>query len=159
MTLLAERPRARAVATDVSEAALAVAQRNAEHHGVADRIEWATGDLFGAVERPAVRFDLLVSNPPYLAAEERPWLAPDVRDHEPAIALFGPGDDGLGLVRAIAEGASGHVRPGGAVVVEIGAGQGGAAVGIFERSGLERVVLHPDLGARDRVVVGLVPSR
>lgn len=152
VTLLAERPRARAIATDLSPAALSVARMNAERHAVAERVEWRQGDLYDALESGQEPFDLLVANPPYLAAAERIGLEPDVRDHEPGMALFSPGTDGLDLVRVIARGAASHLRPGGHVLVEIGASQGAAAASIFEGADFRDVTLARDLGDRDRVV-------
>jgi release factor glutamine methyltransferase len=152
VTLLAERPEARATATDLSAAALAVARRNADQYAVSDRMALREGDLFAALSPDDAPYDVLVTNPPYLASSERAGLEADVRDHEPAMALFSPGDDGLDVVRAIARDAAHRVVPGGSILVEIGATQGAAAVAIFERAGFDQVGLVRDLGDRDRVV-------
>ena len=152
VTLLAERPRATGVATDLSEAALAVAARNAEAHGVAARLELRRADWWEGVEG---RFDLIVSNPPYVAEEEMAGLAPEVRA-EPRMALT-PGGDGLGAHRAIASGLARHLAPGGRVLLELGAGQGDAVAGLLRGAGLDGVALSPDMDDRDRVAGATAP--
>ena len=109
---------ARVTAVDVSPDALAVARRNAAKHGVADRIDFLQGDLFAPLNAEQ-RFDLVVSNPPYIAPDEFPSLAADVRDHEPRIALEG-GSDGLAFYRRIAMGVGPFLKPGGRLLMEIG---------------------------------------
>jgi release factor glutamine methyltransferase len=148
VTLLAERPGATGLATDISAAALEVAGRNARAQGVAARLELARADWWQGV---AGRFDLIVSNPPYIAAAEMDGLAPEVRRHEPRGALT-DGADGLTAYRAIAAGAARHLAPGGRLLVEIGAAQGAAVTGIFTAAGLDAVTLHTDLEGHDRVV-------
>ncbi|MHA6346688.1 peptide chain release factor N(5)-glutamine methyltransferase [Roseivivax sp. CAU 1761] len=150
LTLLAERPAATGLGTDLSAAALDVARRNAGALGCAGRAEFAHGAWWQAVPA-ASRFDLVVSNPPYIAAAEMAALAPEVRDHEPADALTDHGD-GLSAYRAIAAGAGGHLAPGGRLLVEIGAAQGPAVAAIFAAAGLAAVRVLPDLDGRDRVV-------
>ncbi len=153
VTLLAERPRIRATLTDLSTEALAIAEQNAAKHGVLDRATIAHGDLYDALAAGEPPFDVVVANPPYLAPAERAGLEPDVRDFEPAMALFAP-DDGLALVEAIARGSVEHVAPGGYVLLEIGASQGEAARGRLIAAGLVDVRVYPDLGGRARVVEG-----
>jgi len=114
-----ERPAARVIATDVSEDALAVAHRNAVRLGVGDRVEIRHGDLLDPLEQSC---DLIVANPPYVVAGARPALQPEVRDHEPDVALFG-GEDGLQLVERLVRGAPARIRSGGALVFEFGYGQ------------------------------------
>lgn len=114
-----ERPAAGLVATDISRDALTVAARNAARHGVADRIVFRHGDLLDAVDGV---FDAVVANPPYVVDGARPGLQPEVRDHEPAVALFG-GVDGLGIVTRLVEEAPAHLRPGGWLIFEFGFGQ------------------------------------
>lgn len=114
-----DRTEARVVATDISASALTVARRNAARHGVADRIEFLQTDLLAGVNGP---FDLIVSNPPYVLEGDRIGLQPEVRDFEPAVALFG-GRDGLAIVRRLLHDAVGHLRAGGALVFEFGLGQ------------------------------------
>jgi len=119
IALAQERPAARVIATDISEEALAVARRNAVRHGVADRLDIVRGDL---LEPIAAACDLIVANPPYVAAGVRPALQPEVRDHEPAVALFG-GDDGLQVVERLVRNAPARIRSGGWLVFEFGLGQ------------------------------------
>lgn len=149
LSLLAERPGARGLGTDLSEAALAVAARNAAALGLAGRARFARADWFAGLSG---RFDLIVSNPPYISAAEMAALAPEVRDHEPHLALS-PGGDGLAAYRAIAAGAGSHLAPGGRLMVEIGAAQGPDVAALFAQAGLGPVRVLPDLDGRDRVVV------
>ncbi len=154
VTLLAERPGAQGVGTDISPQALLIAGENAARHGVADRLVLTPSDWFGDI---GGRYDLIVSNPPYIAAEEIAGLAPEVRDHEPRGALT-DGADGLTAYRAIAEGAGRFLAPGGRLLVEIGPAQGPAVSRLFGEAGLERVTVHPDLDGRDRVVAARLPQ-
>lgn len=148
LTLLAERCQARGLGTDLSPAALAVARGNAAALGLEDRADFALSDWFSAVTG---RFDLIVSNPPYIAAAEMAHLAPEVRDWEPRLALT-PGGDGLAAYRAIAAGAAAHLKPGGCLLLEIGAAQGPEVAAICAAAGLDSPRIHPDLDGRDRVV-------
>ncbi|OWK36122.1 peptide chain release factor N(5)-glutamine methyltransferase [Fimbriiglobus ruber] len=142
---------ARVTATDVSPDALDVARRNATRHGVADRIAFAQGDLFAAVPEGAT-FDLIASNPPYITPGELAELAPEVRDHEPRIALDG-GPDGLAFYRRIAADAGRFLTPGGTVMVEVGWTQEAAVRGLFESRPEWAVNASvKDLGGRFRVV-------
>lgn len=149
ITLAAERPPARVDATDISAAALAVARDNAERLGVMDRIRFLEGDLFAPVRDE--RYDLIVSNPPYVAETERAALMPDVRDFEPSAALFA-GPSGLAIHERIAAGVRDRLVPGGAVLVEVGAGQASKVAALFEANGLTNVTIHRDLGKIERVV-------
>lgn len=148
ISLLAERPGVTGLGVDLSDDALAVARRNAAALGV--RAEFARSDWFSVVTG---RFDLIVSNPPYIGAAEMPALAPDVRDWEPRMALTDEGD-GLAAYRAIAAGAPAHLSPGGWLAVEIGPTQGTAVAELFAAAGLGRIAVRPDLDGRDRVVIG-----
>jgi release factor glutamine methyltransferase len=114
-----ERPAARLIASDVSEEALAVAHRNAVRHGVRDRVEIRHGDLLDPIDTIC---DLIVANPPYVVAGARPALQPEVRDHEPNVALFG-GEDGLRLVERLVCDAPAWIRSGGWLIFEFGLGQ------------------------------------
>ena len=154
ISLLAERPQATGLATDISPGALAVAGANARHHDVQHRLRLVRGDWFGAVDG---RFDLIVSNPPYIAAAEIPGLAPEVRDHEPPGALT-DGADGLSAYRAIAARVLAHLDPGGRLLLEIGAAQGAAVSRILEAAGLDEVTLHTDLDGRNRIVSARAPA-
>jgi release factor glutamine methyltransferase len=138
-------------AVDVSPDALEVARRNATIHGVASRVRFLLGDLFAPVPS-GERFDVIVSNPPYVTPGEFADLAPEVRDHEPRVALDG-GLDGLAFYRRIANEAGRFLKPGGAVLVEIGWTQEPAVRELFEAR--PELVVGPtvkDLGGRARVV-------
>lgn len=117
-------------AVDLSPDALDVAGRNAAAHGVADRVGFLRGDLFEPLPADA-RFDLIVSNPPYIAHEEFADLAADVREYEPRLALDG-GPDGLAFYRRIAAGTDRFLKPGGSVLVEIGWKQEPAVRALFD---------------------------
>jgi release factor glutamine methyltransferase len=114
-----ERPDATIVASDISEDALVVARRNAAQHGVANRVTFRHGDMLDGVSGP---LDAIVANPPYVVDRAGPALQPEVRDHEPAVALFG-GSDGLGLVSRLVTDAPRRLRPGGLLIFEFGLGQ------------------------------------
>ncbi|MDQ2091271.1 peptide chain release factor N(5)-glutamine methyltransferase [Marimonas arenosa] len=152
VTLLAERPQATGVGTDLSAAALKVADRNARALQVADRVVFLESDWFAAV---GGKFDLIVSNPPYIAQSEMETLAPELA-FEPRQALTDEGD-GLSAYRTIAGGAPTHLVPGGRLMVEIGPTQGVDVAEMFRAAGLENVTVLPDLDGRDRVVVGEMP--
>ena len=119
VALARERPAADVVATDISEAALVVARRNAATHGVAGRVRFIRTDLLDGVNGP---FDIVTANPPYVAERDRAGLQPEVGDHEPAVALFG-GNDGLRLIERITAQAAVRLRPGGYFIFEFGFGQ------------------------------------
>jgi release factor glutamine methyltransferase len=117
-----ERPRATVVASDISAAALDVARRNADRHGVGRRVSFRAGDLLrglGSVEQP---FDAILANPPYVVDRAGPALQPEVRDFEPALALFG-GSDGLEVITRLVAEAPPKLRTGGYLVFEFGLGQ------------------------------------
>jgi len=154
ISLLAERPTARGVGTDISEAAVLVAGENAAAIGVADRLILPLSEWFDDI---GGRYDLIVSNPPYIALDEMPDLAPEVRDHEPRMALTDEGD-GLDAYRAIAAKLCCHLSPGGRVLVEIGPTQGRAVSAMLGAAGLKNIAIHPDLDGRDRVVSALSPQ-
>lgn len=149
VTLLAEWPRATGVGVDLSPAALGVAAQNAAAHGVADRARLVLSDWFAAVEGA---FDLIVSNPPYIAEAEMAGLAPEVALHEPRLALT-PGGDGLDAYRAIAAEAGAHLAPGGRVLVEVGASQSDAVAVIFAAAGLSDHEIVRDMSGHNRVVM------
>jgi release factor glutamine methyltransferase len=114
-----ERPSVLVTATDISQPALAVARRNAARHGVSDRVSFSQGDLLDGI---GGTFDAIVANPPYVIDRARPALQPEVRDHEPSVALFG-GIDGLGLVARLIATAPERLRSGGYLIFEFGLGQ------------------------------------
>ncbi len=148
VTLLAETDGTTGAGVDLSPDALAVARGNARLFGVMGRAEFLVSDWFGAVTGG---FDLIVSNPPYIAAAEMADLAPEVRDWEPHLALT-PGGDGLDACRAIAAGVLAYLAPGGRLLVEIGPTQGEAVTAMFLAAGLENPRVHSDLDGRPRVV-------
>lgn len=148
VTLLAERPGATGVGADLSEAACLTASANAVAHGVAERAEILQSDWFAAIEG---EFDLIVSNPPYIAAEEFAQLEDEVRRYEPALALT-DGGDGLEAYRRIADGVMDHLAPGGRIVVEIGPTQAAAVIALFAQAGLSGATVLRDLDGRDRAI-------
>ncbi|MCV6595526.1 MAG: peptide chain release factor N(5)-glutamine methyltransferase [Mangrovicoccus sp.] len=148
LSLLAERPRVTAMATDISAAALSVAQENAASFGVTDRVEFRHCDWWDGVDG---QFDLIVSNPPYIAEDELPDLAAELQHYEPMGALS-PGGDGLEAYRQIIAGLRGHLRPDGRALFEIGAAQGPAVCALAEQAGFSQILCLPDLDGRDRVV-------
>jgi release factor glutamine methyltransferase len=147
VTLLAERGGATGQGLDLSPPALAVARANAERHGVAGRAAFALSDWWEAARGP---FDLVVSNPPYIAAHEMAALDPEVRDWEPRAALTDEGD-GLGAYRAILAGAGAHLAPGGRLLVEVGATQAEAVRALGRAAGLLDEGARADLDGRARV--------
>ncbi|QBF31620.1 protein-(glutamine-N5) methyltransferase, release factor-specific [Thalassococcus sp. S3] len=153
VTLLAEMPSARGLGVDLSEAACLQASANAVLHRVQTRAELRQSDWFAAVDG---RFDLIVSNPPYIALSEMDDLSEEVRSHEPRMALTDEGD-GLGAYRAIAMGAPKRLRAGGRLLVEIGPTQADAVSELFIQAGLEALRILPDLDGRDRVVSAVMP--
>lgn len=152
LSLAAEGGYERVVASDVSRDALEVARANAARLGLADRIELREGSLFDVV-REGERFDVIVSNPPYVAETERESLSPEVVLHEPPQALFA-GADGLAVITAIIDGAAQRLKAGGLLALEIGAGQGPAVVALLERAGsYVPVRVEQDLAGRDRMAL------
>ena len=148
LALLKEEPLATALATDISQDALATAAANADMTGMATRFRTVRSDWFEAVEG---RFHLVVSNPPYIASNEVELLAREVREHDPRAALDG-GPDGLDAYRAIAAGVERHLEADGMVAVEIGIGQAHAVEAIFARHGFRLAERAEDLGGVLRVV-------
>jgi release factor glutamine methyltransferase len=148
VTLALELPDATVTATDVSPDALAVAGENARRLGVASRVTFALAAGAGG----GGPYDLVVSNPPYVPDGDHAGLQPEVRRFEPATALFA-GVDGLDVVRAIVPEVWSRLRPGGAMVVEIGIGQGAAAEAIARAAGFVAVAVRADLQGIPRVVV------
>lgn len=154
LSLLKAMPFATGLGTDLSEAALAVAQDNADRLGLAARAQFRRSDWFAEVPG---RFDLIVSNPPYIAADEMAGLDPDVRDWEPHAALT-PGGDGLDPYRAIALGAFSRLMPGGRILLEIGPTQGEAVSAFLAAQGFEGISVRKDWDGRDRVVMAQKPD-
>lgn len=142
LALVAQEPRAQAVATDISPDALATAAANADMTGMAARFRTVRSDWFEAVDG---MFDVIVSNPPYIATNEIAALGSEVREHDPLAALDG-GADGLDAYRAIAAGAPARLEAGGIVAVEIGIGQEADVEALFAARGLRRIGAARDLG-------------
>jgi release factor glutamine methyltransferase len=150
VSLAYERPHATLLATDVSEDALAIARRNAERHGVSGRIRFARTSFLTDIQGP---FDLIVANPPYVPRSHQATLSPDVRDHEPAVALFGRGEDGLDDVRELLGQSATRLAPSGRVMMEFGYGQGDAVRAGAERAGLDIVDILRDLQGHERTLI------
>lgn len=153
LSLLASRPMAAGLGSDISVAALAVAARNAAALGLAARAKFVLADWCSSLEG---RYDLIVSNPPYIAAAEMEGLSDEVRHHEPHLALS-PGGDGLAAYRQIAQGAPARLLSGGRLIVEIGPTQSAAVSGLFAAQGLSQIETRRDLDGRDRVVCATKP--
>jgi release factor glutamine methyltransferase len=154
LALLRELPNATGTGTDISTAALKVARENAARCGVEGRCTFVVCDIASVVEGP---FDLLVSNPPYIAHEEIMSLAPEVKNYDPMVALDG-GDDGLAAYRAIAADAQRLLAPGARMFVELGAGQEAAVRDLFTNVGLTAGIVRTDLAGIPRVLgAGFVP--
>ncbi len=151
LALAAENPFVHVVAADVSGAALAVARRNAARLGLERRVDFVRADLFeGLPAGPA--YDLVVSNPPYVPRAEHAALEPNVRDYEPELALVA-GDDGLDVYRRLVPAAATRLRPGGALVLEVGAGQAAAVQDLVAAAGgYGPPETRPDLSGVARVV-------
>jgi len=154
VALAKELPHARITATDISSAALEIARRNAATHGVANRIRLVESNLFDAVDSIA-KFDLIVSNPPYVAERDAESLSIEVRGHEPYSALFA-GEDGLALYRRLIAGAEDRMKPGGHLVLEIGFGQFEAVSDLLDAAhGWTRVSATMDLAGIPRVLAAI----
>jgi release factor glutamine methyltransferase len=154
LAIASERPLARVVATDISEAALEIARHNADELGMLERIRLVSGDGFAAVA--GERFDLIVSNPPYVAESQRGHLPPELV-HEPEVALFA-GKDGLRVLRELTTGVGSLLSPGGGFAVELAPEQAPTVADWCRDAGLLDVRTLRDLAARPRVVVARKPS-
>jgi release factor glutamine methyltransferase len=139
-------PHAQFTAVDISESALAVAQENAERNGVA--IRFLRGDLLSAVA--SEQFDLIVSNPPYVPETDRPSLSVEVRDYEPALALFA-GNDGLDIYRRLIPQAFAALAPAGYIALEIGYGQQDTIRNLLAAAGFHDIGFTPDLQGIPRI--------
>lgn len=151
LAVLAERPAAKGLGIDVSEEALAVARENAANLGLADRVALLRGDWTNGLGDES--FDLVVSNPPYIATDVIETLEPEVRDHEPRLALDG-GPDGLDAYRVLAGEILRVLKPGAMFAVEIGYDQSEAVEALFRQAGAQNVRTVKDLSVNDRVVTG-----
>lgn len=149
VTLLAERTTAQGVGVDLSDSACLQASANAVMHGVQARCDIQSSDWFEQVDG---QFDLIVSNPPYIALTEMAGLSEEVRNHEPELALT-DGGDGLGAYRIIASQAKPFLVPGGRILLEIGPTQAKDVSGFLDQAGFSNIRVVLDLDGRDRVIV------
>tara|TARA_Y100001954_G_scaffold238161_1_gene304512 strand:+ start:4406 stop:5272 length:867 start_codon:yes stop_codon:yes gene_type:complete len=149
VSIAMNQPNVRMFATEIDAKAAAVAQTNIQRHGLTERIQLLQGDLLEPCleEGP---FDMVVGNPPYILANQIPTLAPDVKDHEPTLALVGPGEDGLDCHRRLLAQATSEIKEGGYVLLEIGYDQK-AAVEAVHVPGWSLQKIHPDLSGHPRV--------
>ena len=172
IALAVKCPEVKIVATDISADALALAGENAKRNGVADRIEFLQGDGFGAFcnvaqasrllrseakesgagETPALLFDLIISNPPYIPSAEIATLQPEVRDFDPRAALDG-GTDGLDFYRMFASQAKPFLKPDGKIMLEFGDGQAEAVRKIFEAEKWIVEAVKEDYSQRERILI------
>ena len=147
VTVFLETRGCRVFASDVSTAALSVAEKNARTHGA--RIRFVNSDLLGCFAKSS--FDIIISNPPYVSQAQYESLSGDIRCHEPRTALFG-GEDGLEYIREIAAAAAGALRKGGFLLLEIGAGQAQSVEDIVRENGFSDIRFGIDIGDIKRVV-------
>jgi release factor glutamine methyltransferase len=150
ISLAKNLPNVALFACDVSEPAIEVARRNAQRHGVLDRIGFRLGDLFEPWE-PRRRFDAIVSNPPYVAESEATSLPVNVRDFEPPVALFA-GQDGLDVLRRLIDAAPRHLEPGGHLFAEMAYNQAAAVRGLLDETVWRDIVTYRDDLGHERVV-------
>lgn len=152
ITLLCERRDARAMAVDVSEAALEVARANARELLVQERIEFKVSDCFAALRTGEDFFNVIISNPPYVSANQLPGLQREVRDHEPLVALS-PGTDGLTVIKHLLLDAPQFIRANGYLLMEIGFDQGEKVRELVDRNIWTLKEIRPDLQGIPRIVV------
>ena len=154
ITLATEWSDAKLIASDLSDMALKVAERNAKQLGVSERCQFIRSDWFAAIEGA---FDLIVSNPPYISLTKWKNLAKEVKDYDPLIALS-PGEDALYAYREISSNAMRHLTPDGRLLLEIGHTQGMAVSNLLSQAGYKNISVHLDLEKRDRVVSCCAPA-
>ena len=154
VALATQLPRASVTAIDLSQAALALACKNAQGNGVGDRIRFLRDDLLAPVA--GERFEMIVSNPPYVAEAGRDSLAVEVREYEPPTALFA-GTDGLSMYRRLIPATHAALVPGGYLLMEIGYGQSGAVGELLSSAGFEAIEFVPDLQGIPRVATARRP--
>jgi release factor glutamine methyltransferase len=154
VALASQVPNASVTATDISKNALAIARENANRNKTADRIRFLEGDLLAPVASES--FNIVVSNPPYVPATDRDSLSVEVREHEPALALFA-GDDGLSIYHRLIPQAFAALVPDGFIALEIGYGQQPAIHSLLADTGFTSIEFTPDLQGIPRVAVGQRP--
>lgn len=151
VALLHENPRATAIGIDLSIAAIEVARRNAARHSVAERMSFLVADCLSSLKTGRPIFDLVVSNPPYVAASALNGLQREVRDHEPRLALT-PGVDGLTIIRRLLLDSGAFVKPSGHLLMEIGFDQGEAVERLIDPTYWRFLDVHKDLQGIPRIV-------
>ena len=157
LALAQEADGTQVVGVDISEAALGVARANGERCGLEGLVEWRCGDLFAPLDG-VEPFDIIVSNPPYVRRGDWQDLEPEVRDHEPRLALDG-GEDGLDYYRRIVDEGPDFIRSGGYLLLEIGAGQDPAIESLIDQAGrFAEVEIKSDLNDIPRIVVARLPA-
>jgi len=140
------------MAIDISEAALVIAEENARRHRVEQRISLRVSDCFAALDPTTDRFDVIVSNPPYVSANALPGLQREVKDHEPLVALT-PGDDGLSVIRRLLLDSPAFLEPKGHLLLEIGFDQSEAVTGLVDPDVWTLKDILPDLQGIPRIAV------
>ena len=159
--LASQNPTAQVHALDVSPAAIAVARQNAQQLGLDGRVRFYLGDGFAALENLVSRmpapFNLVVSNPPYIPSGEIAQLEPEIRNHEPHLALDG-GSDGLDFYRRLAQETPAWLRPGGSLLAEFGDGQAEGLEKIFASRHWREMTITKDLSGRDRLFIARRPA-
>ncbi|HEY0005277.1 MAG TPA: HemK/PrmC family methyltransferase, partial [Pyrinomonadaceae bacterium] len=151
VAILHEREGMHAVGLDISPSALSVAAGNARHHGVSERLALIASDCFSALDQKRVRFSMIVSNPPYVAADALEGLQREVREHEPRVALT-PGRDGLSIIRRLLSDAPRFLQMGGHLLLEIGFDQHAAVEQLIDKSIWQSLEIHTDLQGIPRIV-------
>jgi len=151
ITLARQRPQCHVTATDISSTAMSIASRNVDRHAVADRVVLMQGDCLEPLLNSGMRFDGLVSNPPYIREDERDSLQPEVAVHEPAEALFA-GTDGLDVVRRLIQQAPGILKPGAFLAMELDPSQCAEVMTLVSAAGFTAARVHRDLAGLDRIV-------
>lgn len=152
VTLLCERSKARAVAVDVSMAAIEVAKQNARNHAVANRADFVVSDCFNSLDPGNYQFDLVVSNPPYVSSDMMEGLQREVRDYEPRVALS-PGPDGLKTIRRLLNEAPAFIKEKRHMIMEIGFDQGEAVQRLVDSDVWDLLTIRPDLQGIPRIVI------
>ena len=156
IALAVKSPTAQIHALDISLEALALARENAVHNGIGDRIRFFAGDGFAALPEK-IQFDLIISNPPYIPSGEIPGLQPEVRDHDPRLALDG-GPEGLDFYRRLAGEAAPYLKADGRLAVEFGDGQADSLRQIFSQENWIVETVRPDYNQRLRILVARRPE-